>query len=102
MSARDMAALYMTTPEHYAGLWDSAMWPFVAGLAPPGMFIGYNKDASCKKVLSDKPDYEGGPEIFSLDKVQDKAAVAASYDFIYARVCNNRAGMGYASSLTEQ
>ncbi len=71
-------------------------------LAPPGMFIGYNNMASAKKVLSDKPDYEGGPQIFSLDKVQDKAAVAASYDFIYARVCNNRAGLGYASALTEQ
>ena len=71
-------------------------------LAPPGFFIGWNNMASCKKVLSDKPDYEGGPQIFSLDKVQDKAAVAASYDFIYARITNNRAGMGYASSLTEQ
>ena len=71
-------------------------------LAPPGMFMGWNKDCYTKKMLSDKPDYEGGPQIFSLDKVQDKAAVAASYDFIYARIATNRAGMGYASSLTEQ
>jgi len=70
-------------------------------LAPPGMFIGWNSDAIGKKVLSDKPDYEGGPDIFSLDKVQDKGAVAASFDFIYARIFNSRRGTGYASSLTE-
>jgi len=74
---------------------------FTSVLAPPGMFIGYNNDAIGKKMLSDKPDYEGGPDIFSLDKVQDKGAFAASFDFIYARICNNRRGMGYASDLTE-
>lgn len=70
-------------------------------LAPPGFFIGFNNDAIGKKVLSDKPDYEGGPDIFSLDKVQDKGAVAASFDFIYARVINSRRAMGYANGLTE-
>lgn len=74
---------------------------FTSLLVPPGMFIGYNNDAIGKKVLSDKPDYEGGPDIFSLDKVQDKGAVTASFDFIYARICNSRRGIGYASSLTE-
>ena len=68
---------------------------------PYGMFIGWNNDALGKKVLSDKPDYEGGPDIFSLDKVQDKGAVAASFDFIYARICNSRRALGYASGLTE-
>lgn len=71
-------------------------------LAPPGMFIGWNKDALGKKVLSDKPDYEGGPDIFSLDKVQDKGAVVASFDFIYARVVNNRRGLAYSANHTEQ
>lgn len=70
-------------------------------LAPPGLFMGWNSDAIGKKVLSDKPDYEGGPDIFSLDKVQDKGAVVASFDFIYARICNARRGLGYASGLTE-
>lgn len=70
-------------------------------LAPTGMFIGWNNECISKKVLSDKPDYEGGPNIFSLDKVQDKGAIAASYDFIYARIWSNRAGTGYASGLTE-
>lgn len=74
---------------------------FTSVLVPPGSFVGYNNDAIGKKVLSDKPDYEGGPDIFSLDKVQDKGAFAASFDFIYARICNNRRGMGYASDLTE-
>jgi hypothetical protein len=70
-------------------------------LAPPGFFIGWASDAVGKKVLSDKPDYEGGPQMFELDKVQDRGAYAASYNFIYAKICSNRAGMGYASSLTE-
>ncbi len=71
-------------------------------LAPPGFFIGWNSDAYSKKVLSDKPDYEGGPSMFELDKVQDRGAYAASYNFIYAKIATNRAGTGYASSLTEQ
>ena len=74
---------------------------YTSVLAPPGMFIGYASDAIGKKVLSDKPDYDGGPDIFSLDKVQDKGAFAASFDFIYARVCNARRGLAYASGLTE-
>ncbi len=71
-------------------------------LAPPGMFIGWNNEVYTKKMLSDKPDYEAGPDIFSMDKVQDRGAFAASLDFIYARIVTNRAGMGYASGLTEQ
>lgn len=71
-------------------------------LAPTGFFIGWNSDCIAKKVLSDKPDYEGGPSIFELDKVQDRGAYAASYNFVYAKVWSNRAGTGYASSLTEQ
>jgi len=70
-------------------------------LAPAGMFIGWNNEVYAKKVLSDKPDYEGGPSIFSLDKIQNTAAYAASYNFVYFRAVNNRAGMGYASGLTE-
>lgn len=70
-------------------------------LAPTGMFIGWNDECISKKVLSDKPDYEGGPNIFSLDKVQDRGAIAASYDFIYAKIWTNRGGTGYASGLTE-
>ena len=63
--------------------------------------MGYNSDVISKKVLSDKPDYEGGPSMFELDKVQDRGAYAASLNFIYARVWTNRAGSGYASNLTE-
>lgn len=70
-------------------------------LAPPGLFIGWNNEVASKKVLSDKPDYEGGPSMFELDKVQDRGAYAASYNFVYARIYTNRAGMGYASGLSE-
>jgi len=75
---------------------------YTSVLAPPGLFMGYNSDCISKKVLSDKPDYEGGPSMFELDKVQDRGAYAASLNFIYARVWTNRAGTGYASGLTEQ
>jgi hypothetical protein len=71
-------------------------------LVPTGMFFGYNNEVCRKLVLSDKPPQEGGPSIFSLDKVQDRGAFAASFDFVYCRTVNNRAGMGYASGLTEQ
>lgn len=70
-------------------------------LVPPGFFIGWNDQCITKTVLSDKPDMEAGPSIFSLDKLQNQGAFAASYDFLFARVCTNRAGTGYASSLTE-
>ena len=70
-------------------------------LSLPGFAIGWNSACVTKKVLSDKPDYEGGPQLFELDKVQDRSAYASSFNFVYARVCTNRAGTGYASSLTE-
>lgn len=70
-------------------------------LAPPGLFMGWNSECISKKVLSDKPDYEGGPAMFELDKVQDRGAYAASYNFVYAKVWTNRGGTGYASGLTE-
>lgn len=75
---------------------------FTSVLVPTGMCWGYNSDAIQKKVLTDKPDYEGGPSIFTLDKVQDRGAYAAAFDFIYLRACVNRSATGYASSLQEQ
>lgn len=71
-------------------------------LSPPGTIFGWNNKVYTKKMLSDKPPAEGGPDIFSVDKVQDRGLVQASLNFIYFRVCTNRAGMGYASNLTEQ
>jgi len=74
---------------------------YTSVLAPPGLFMGWNSDCITKRVLSDKPDYEGGPSMFELDKVQDRGAYAASYNFVYARIWTNRGGTGYASNLTE-
>lgn len=71
-------------------------------LALPGFFIGWNDQCVARKYLSDKPDYEAGPGIFSIDKIQDRTAWAASFDFFFMRVCNSRAGTGYASNLAEQ
>lgn len=74
---------------------------YTSVLAPPGIYFGWNNDCIGKKVLSDKPDYEGGPSMFELDKVQDRGALQASYNFVYAKTWTNRGGTGYASGLTE-
>ena len=71
-------------------------------LAPPGMAIGWYSGCVYKKLLSDKPGYEAGPSIFSLDKVQDRSATAAKFDLFYFRAFTARGGLGYASALTEQ
>ena len=75
---------------------------FTSVLVPTGMCWLYNSQAIQKKVLSDKPDAEGGPSIFTLDKAQDRGAYVASFDFVYLRACVNRAATGYWSSLQEQ
>lgn len=71
-------------------------------LVPPGIVGGWNSQCIAKKVLSDKPDYEGGPSLFELDKVQDRGAYAASFNYVYLRAVTNRGGVGYLSSLQEQ
>ena len=71
-------------------------------LAPTGTVFGYNNQVYTKRVLSEKPPMEGGPGLFSFDKVQDRGSQAASLNFIYWRCVNNRAGMFVATSLTEQ
>ena len=75
---------------------------YTSVLVPTGMAWGYNADVIQKKVLGDKPDYDAGSSIFTLDKVQDQGSYAASFDLIYLRACVNRAGVGYLSSLQEQ
>lgn len=75
---------------------------YTSQLALPGFFIGWNDQCVGRKYLSDKPDYDSGPGIFSIDKVQDRSAWASAFDFFFMRICNNRAGTGYESGLTEQ
>lgn len=75
-------------------------------LAPPGLAIGWNDQIFSRLELSDQPasdgDVTGSPNIFSMDKVQDRAAISASYDYFYCKVMSSRGGTAYASSLTEQ
>lgn len=71
-------------------------------LAPPGLAIGWFDQAFSKIELSDQPDEETSKSIFSLDKVQDRSAVQAKYDYFYAKICSSRGSFGYAASLTEQ
>ena len=75
---------------------------FTSRLVPPGFYIGLNNEVYRKKALSDKPAMSGGPDIFSLDKIEGRGGFAASFDFVYLRAVNNRRGMGYESGLTEQ
>lgn len=71
-------------------------------LAPSGMVFGWNSECLTKKSLSDLPDYGSGPGIFELDKVQDRGAYNASFNYIYLKACTNRAGVGYLANLQEQ
>lgn len=75
---------------------------YTSVLAPTGMVFGWNSECLTKLALSDLPDYESGPSIFELDKVQDKGVYSASFNYIYLKACTNRAGVGYLSSLQEQ
>ena len=75
---------------------------FTSQLAIPGTLIGWYDQAFRKVELSDLPEDGGGKGIFKLDKVQGKSAIAASYDYFYAKVPSSRAAMGYAANLTEQ
>lgn len=71
-------------------------------LAPTGMVFGWNNECITKKALSDLPDYGSGPSIFELDKIQDKGAYSASFNYIYLRAVTNRSGVGVLSGLQEQ
>ncbi len=75
---------------------------FTSRLVPPGFYIGMNNEAYRKKAMSDKPAMNGGPDIFSLDKIEGRGGFAASFDFVYLRAVNSRRAMGYESGLTEQ
>lgn len=75
---------------------------FTSQLAIPGTLIGWYDQAYRKVELSDLPEDGGGKGIFKLDKVQGRSAIAASYDYFYAKIPSSRAAMGYASNLTSQ
>lgn len=71
-------------------------------LAPPGMMIGWYDQAYSKIELSDQPEDGMGKSIFKLDKVQDRSAMQASFDYFYQKIVSSRAAMGYASNLSSQ
>lgn len=71
-------------------------------LTPPGIVGMYGNKCWTKKLLNEKPPEQGGPDLFSIDKVQDRGLLQASLDFIYLRATTNRAGMGLATGLTQQ
>ena len=71
-------------------------------LTPPGMVGMYGNKCWTKKLLNEKPPEQGGPDLFSIDKVQDRGLLQASIDFIYFRAVTNRAGMFLALGNTQQ
>ena len=71
-------------------------------LVPPGVVAMWANSAWTKKFLNDKPAEEGGPDMFDVDKAQDRSIMQASLDFIYFRACTNRGGMGIALTCVEQ
>lgn len=70
-------------------------------LAPPGMIIGWNSQMWSKLDLTDQPTDGDGRDIFSIDKVQDRSGVAASFDYFRAMICSARGAFVYATNLTE-
>lgn len=71
-------------------------------LTPPGMVGMYNNEVWTRKLLNEKPPEQGGPDLFSIDKVQDRGLLQASLDFILLLATTNRAGMGISLSNTQQ
>ena len=71
-------------------------------LTPPGVVGIYNDKSWQRKLLNVKPPEQGGPDLFDLDKVQDRGLQQASLDFILFLATTNRAGMGLAYGLTQQ
>lgn len=69
---------------------------------PPGVVGIYNDRAWQRKLMNVKPDEQGGPDLFDLDKVQDRGLQQASLDFILFLATTNRAGMGLAYANTQQ
>src|SRR5205814_1990590 len=64
-------------------------------LVPPGMAIGWYSQAVTKIELSDQPEAGMGKGGFKLDKVQDRAAIAAGYDYFHQTIVTSRAATGY-------
>jgi hypothetical protein len=74
---------------------------FTSQLALPNTVIGWYDQSVRKIELSDLPeDGSASKSIFKLDKVQNKSAVAASYDYFAQKVPSSRAATGYATNLT--
>jgi hypothetical protein len=71
-------------------------------LVPPGMVGRYASKAFRKKLLNEKPDEQGSPDLFSIDKVQDRGLLQASLDFFPLHAVTNRAAMSIATGLTQQ
>ncbi len=70
--------------------------------SPPGMVIGWFSQAFSKLELTNQPDEKMQPGSFKLDKVQDRSAMAAYFNYFRCHICSARAAFGYASGLAEQ
>jgi len=74
---------------------------FTSQLALPNTVIAWYDQAIRKVELSDLPeDGSSSKSIFKLDKVQNKSAIAAAYDYFAQKVPSSRAATGYATNLT--
>lgn len=71
-------------------------------LVPPGQVGMWKSSAFTQKFLNAKPDEQGGPDLFSTDKVENRGLMQASLDFIYLRACTSRAALAISSGNSEQ
>lgn len=69
-------------------------------LVPPGMAIGWYDQAYGKIELSDQPEAGMGRSAFKLDKVQDRSAMAAGYDYFHQNIITSRGATAYCTGLT--
>jgi hypothetical protein len=71
-------------------------------LAPPGLAFPYDSSVYTKLELGDLPSPDGGPDLFTPDKLPNQDQWAMALNYAYLRACTNRAGVACLSGLTEQ
>lgn len=71
-------------------------------LAPTSTAFLYDSEVYTKLELGDLPSSDGGPDLFTIDKIPNKSQWASSIDYAYLRACTNRAAVAAFTGLTEQ
>lgn len=71
-------------------------------LAPPRTAFVYDSEAYTKLELGDLPSEDGGPDLFTPDKLPNQDQWAFALNYAYLRAVTNRAAIACISGLDEQ